>query len=179
MGPGLVVFFIGSITTTTILLLLQSIKGNSISFHACILDFCHTKNNKMQILIVDSSMQVMNRLEEMLSESGKMYTILKAVSSEAAGKLFKEINPEVVVMDIGLHGDNSCHLITEIKKVSPSTVVIVLSIHMDEQMQEQCKSIGVDFFLDKYNEFGQIPAIIDQMENKKKGRKMKRKLTSK
>ncbi len=129
----------------------------------------------MQILIVDSSVQVINRLEEMLSESGDIHVIYKAVSSEAAEKLFKEINPEVVVMDIGLHGDNSCHLITEIKKADPSTVVIVLSIHMDEQMHEQCKSIGVDFFLDKYNEFGKIPAIIDQVEDKKKRIKKKRK----
>lgn len=133
----------------------------------------------MRVLIVDSSVQIIKRLEEILSDTKKISTVCRSVSYEEAGELFKKIKQEVVIMDMGLHGNDAFDLINVIKKTNPSTVIIVLSIHMDARVEEQCNFLGVDFFLDKYNEFGKIPAIINLVANEIKQFKPKGKLPCK
>ena len=69
----------------------------------------------MKILIVDSSVQMIQRLEEILSEAAIDLTIYSTVSYEAAAKLFKENIPDIALLNISLHGTESFTLLKEIK----------------------------------------------------------------
>lgn len=122
----------------------------------------------MLVLIVDTSSQVMERLEEIISEAENVCAIYKAVSYEEAIKLFKKNKPDAVLLDSGLPGNKSVDLLREFKKINAAAVVIVLSIRMDDHTQEQCISLGADFFFDKYNEFEKIPGVINSIATGKK-----------
>ena len=87
----------------------------------------------------------------------------RASSYEEAKLLFKQNEPEVVVLDINFPGNKSYQLLKEIKETSPQTVVIVLSFRLDEHILQQCSSLGADFFFDKYYEFENVPVIINEM----------------
>ncbi len=108
-------------------------------------------------------MYIIERLEEILSETGITATILKADSFKKAQKLFYENRPGVVLLDIFLPGQKSFDLLKEIKKSGKQTSVIVLAIDMDKYVLDQCKLLGADFFFDKYNEFEKIPAVIESI----------------
>jgi DNA-binding NarL/FixJ family response regulator len=121
----------------------------------------------MRVLIADNSELIVQRLEELLSESTFILMIDRAFSYEEAQQLFNQNKPDVVVLDINLPGNTSYQLLKEIKEEVPQTVVIVMSIRLDEYILQQCRNLGADFFFDKYYEFQNIPVTINGMATKK------------
>lgn len=117
----------------------------------------------MEILIVDSSAQIIERLAEILSEVKNIKTIHRAVSYAQASAFFSAGMPDVVLLDIGLPDNKSVDLIKEIKAANAKTGVIVLSIHIDTLTKEKYTSAGADFFYDKYHEFEKIAGAIDMI----------------
>lgn len=112
----------------------------------------------MLVLIIDRSVQIIERLEEIIIELENITSVHRAVSYKEAKKLFKENKYDVVLLD--LQGNESIRIIKEIKKVAEETCVIVLSIHMDNYLQERCKSFGADFFFDKYYDFEKLSGLL-------------------
>ena len=123
---------------------------------------------QMKILIIDNSVEMIERLEEIISEAPVSAIIYGALSYEAALKSFKENMPEVVLLDISLSGNRAITILKEIKEIEPATTIIVLSINTDDKLKEQCRILSADFFLDKYYEFEKIPSIINDIPVKKR-----------
>jgi DNA-binding NarL/FixJ family response regulator len=122
----------------------------------------------MLVLIVDCSVQVINRLEEVLSEAKHIRAIHKAVSYEKAISFFKKSKPDIVLLDPDLPANKSVDLVSEIKKLNNVTAIIVLSIRTDDGTHEKFISLGADLFLDKYNDFEKLPEIVDAIGTSKK-----------
>lgn len=114
----------------------------------------------MRILIVDKSIHLLERLEEIFVETEDISLILKTVSYEKATVLFKENKPDVVLVDINPSRNEAFKLLKEIKGTGYKTSIIILSDNTDENIREQCKLQGADFFLDKYYEFEKISEIM-------------------
>jgi DNA-binding NarL/FixJ family response regulator len=121
----------------------------------------------MKILIIDNSLEMIGRLEEIISEVPVNSVVYGALSYDAALKSFKENMPEVVLLDISLPGNRAITILKEIKEIEPATTIIVLSINTDNKIKEQCRLLSADFFLDKYYEFEKIPSIINDIRLKK------------
>jgi len=62
--------------------------------------------------------------------------------------------------------EKSIKLLNNIKALNKAIPVIILSLNMNDDLYEQCKQLGSDFFLDKYYEFQEIPAIIKRIADK-------------
>lgn len=112
----------------------------------------------MKILIADSSISILDRLENLVLETFSNAAVLRAGSYKIAMMLFKEQLPEIVLLDVRL--PKSLSLLEEIKKRQSKTCVIVLSIQTDLKVHKQYSLRGADFFLDKYYEFEKISSII-------------------
>ncbi len=117
----------------------------------------------MEILIVDSSAQIIERLAELLSEVKIIKTIHRAVSYTQASALFNKIKPAVVLLDADLPANKSVDLLKEIKAANTETAVIVLSIHIDVLTKQKFTSAAADFFFDKYHEFEIIAYTINKI----------------
>ncbi len=122
----------------------------------------------MHVLIVDSSVEIIGRLEEILIEEKSIRMISSAISYEEATKSLKENKTDVVLLDCSLPGNGSLEILKEIKKPGSKTSVIVLSNQTNIYKQEQCKLMGVDFFFDKYYGFEKIPGAIKTIAAGKK-----------
>lgn len=112
------------------------------------------------VLVVDSSAMIIERWQNILTETKRIKTVYGAVSYKDASMLFKQKKPNVVLLDGGLSGTMSIDLLKEFKAPAENTTVIFLSNSEDKQQQEKCKSLGADFFFDKYNDFEIIPSIV-------------------
>jgi two-component system invasion response regulator UvrY len=115
----------------------------------------------MLVLIVDSSVHIINRLAEVLAEANYIRAIHKAVTYEEAISFCKQSKPDIVLLDNDLPANKSIDLISEIKKINDTTAIIIMSIRTDKNTREQFYSSGADFFLDKYHDFEKLPGIVD------------------
>ena len=120
----------------------------------------------MKVLIIDYSIRIVERLEEMLSGDKNITCIHKAVSYSQAINFYREARPDIVLLDICLPADNSFKILKEIKKTGSKTFVIILAIEKNTYVHEQCTALGADLFFDKYNEFEEIPGAVDSIINK-------------
>src|SRR5580693_534894 len=117
----------------------------------------------MRVLIVDSSIQIIERLVDILSDAGNITDIHVALSCEEARRLFKENKHDAVLLDIDMPGNESFRLLKEIKKNGRKICVVILSNHIDKYVQEECKSLGADFLFDKFYDFEKIRMAIDSI----------------
>ena len=79
----------------------------------------------MLVLIVDGSIQIIERIGEMISESNNATAINSAISYQEAITLFKKNKPSVVLLDGYLPQNLSLKLLREIKQTGYKTAVIV------------------------------------------------------
>lgn len=123
----------------------------------------------MQILIIDSYREIINRLKDLVQETAGVKDIFSATNYNDAVKLLRLENPGVVILDMNLPENHSIELLKEIKGSASGTHVIVLSIHVNDQLQSQCELLGADYFFDKYHDFEKIPEVIGSIAALKNG----------
>lgn len=114
----------------------------------------------MTILIVESSIQIINRLEGLVLEADNKLEIFKALIFTEALRMFETYKPNVVLLDMHLPKNKSFDLLKQMKINESKTYIIALSIHGNVNIREYCMRLGADCCLDKYNEFDKIPEII-------------------
>lgn len=118
------------------------------------------------LLIVDDNMNFVDRMISLLKESGFVKEIMVAGNYDEAGKVLIMENPEIVLLDINLPGKNGIEFLKLIRKNNISCEVIMITNHTDEYYRQQCQELGARHFLDKSNDFGLVPSIISQYENR-------------
>ncbi len=114
----------------------------------------------MKVLIADSSAQITESLKNIIATENNTVIIYGATSYETAIQLFKENKPAVVLLGMNLPGNGSMEILQAIKEMGHPTSIIILSIHINNTVIEQCKLLGATIFLDKFLEFEKIPGLI-------------------
>jgi DNA-binding NarL/FixJ family response regulator len=122
----------------------------------------------MQVLIVDSSVQIIERMQQLLTEMEHISTVFGAVAYRDGSEFFRATDPSVVLIDSRLHDNECVRLIREIKMAAAGTQVIVMMNGEDNQMQEKYRSSGADILFDKYHDFERIPEAINLIAAKKR-----------
>ena len=91
-----------------------------------------------------------------------------------------ESKPDVVILDIRLHGPNGIEVLKDIRNKKLPICVIMLTNYPYPQYRKKCEELGADYFFDKVTEIKDIPNVIkklarDKPENVKKSRENKEK----
>src|SRR5580692_6824174 len=107
----------------------------------------------MDLLIIDSSAEVMERLHELLSEEASFCTIHRAYSCEEAANVMRQINLAVILMDSTLYKCSQGGLLRKMIQERSSIAFIVLSNGGDDFLFSSSRRRGRDFLVDKYDEF--------------------------
>jgi YesN/AraC family two-component response regulator len=81
------------------------------------------------ILLVDDESDIREVLNLALSDLG--YTVYEAESGGQALRLFKDVQPAIVLTDIKMPGMDGIELLQKIKHENPETEVIMISGHGD------------------------------------------------
>ncbi len=122
----------------------------------------------MKILIVDSSTEIIQRLKELLQDIDEIVSIYSTTFSSKAATLFEDSKPDVVLLDLNLPGNQSIDFLKLINATPKSALVIGLFIHLDQLLQNQFNKIGIDYLIDKYDDFEKIPGIINSIVRSRK-----------
>ena len=117
-----------------------------------------------QVLIVDDSEQIRERLVTLLSESDQIRIVGQAGNSRQALEAMQRLSPDTIILDIRLPGGGSgIELLKQIKARHPKMKVIMLTNFDYAQYRRQCRQLGADYFLNKTLEFEKIiDTILDE-----------------
>ena len=101
-----------------------------------------------KILIVDDAMFMRNIIRKILKEDG--YTqVWEAQDGEHAMELFREISPDLVLLDITMPGISGIEVLEEIQREDPQSRIVMCSAVGQEQMIQQAVMLGAKDFIVK------------------------------
>lgn len=124
-----------------------------------------------QVLIVDDSEQIRERIVALLAESAQIRIVGQAGNGPDALLAIQRLKPDTVVLDIRLPGSSGIELLKEIRARYPEMKVIMLTNFDFAQYRQQCRQLGADHFLNKTLEFEKIvDAVMDDAEPRKGSR---------
>ncbi|MFB6129948.1 MAG: chemotaxis protein CheY [Salinigranum sp.] len=100
-----------------------------------------------RVLVVDDSAFMRNLLKQLLEDDHEV--IGEAENGVEAVELYRELDPDVVTMDVVMPIRNGIEATTEIKSMDPESVVIMCtSIGQEEKMREAVEA-GADGYITK------------------------------
>src|SRR3989337_2936148 len=86
-----------------------------------------------RLLLVDDHAVVRSGLRMLLSGHGEMEIVGEAETAEDALQKAGALNPDVILMDIGLPDKTGIEATRAIKSRSPDVKIVALTIHEDEE----------------------------------------------
>lgn len=107
------------------------------------------------MLVVDDSAAIRARLAAMLREVPGV-EVCEADGADEALDIARRRAPNVVLLDLHMPGKSGLAVLPELKAVSPSPVVIVLTTHPTEHHRRLCLGHGADYFFDKSADFAKL-----------------------
>jgi len=110
------------------------------------------------VIIVDDSSFMRKRIAQSIEKAG--FEIVGQASDGAEGfRLYKDVKPDFVVMDVTMRGTDGIEGATMIKEYDPDARIIFMSLMSDPAVKEKALALGAIGFIGK-DENEQLIALI-------------------
>jgi len=103
----------------------------------------------INIAIIEDHQVLVDALNYLIRSESDLNFVGGAGSLEEGRELIRQASPDVLLLDVGLPDGNGLDLITDVKKFSPETQVVVLTRYSDESTLMRAIDSGVSGFLPK------------------------------
>lgn len=117
----------------------------------------------MKVVIVDDSVLVQERLTIMFAGLNGVEVVGTAQDAPEGTSVIRELNPDVVILDIKMPVGSGIDVLRDIKESNPLIKVVILTNYPYEQYRRKCMDLGAEYFFDKSSEFERIPEILEQL----------------
>jgi DNA-binding NarL/FixJ family response regulator len=117
-------------------------------------------DNRTTILIVDDHALVREGLREILQRQGDMRVVGEAKDSGTTVAMAAKEQPDVVLLDIEIPGDEVTLTVSQIRNHSPGSRVIVLSMYEGPQLVQALLDVGIRGYLLKSIHWQELVAAI-------------------
>ena len=122
--------------------------------------------NKIQVLIADDHTVVRDGIEALLSTENNIEVIGSASDGAEAVRLAKELEPDVILLDLVMPRMDGVQAIGEIKKDNPEAKILVLTSYAEShQVYSAIKSGAMGYLLKDSSSDDLIKAIYDTNKN--------------
>ena len=119
----------------------------------------------LRILIVDDAVFMRMMLADFLVEND-CKVVGEADNAEEALRLYKELKPDMVTMDIVMPGDNGIRTIREIMKIDREAKILVISaLSREDDLVKEAVEAGAKGFVAKPFKPGTVMAEIKRILN--------------
>ena len=105
--------------------------------------------SSVRVLVVDDHAGVRNMICSLLSQESALNAVFQASNGEEAVTKADLLQPELVLLDIGLQGITGLEPARQIPRVSPQTKIIFLSQHDSLHMANEALKIGGHGYVSK------------------------------
>ena|ERR1700726_173676 len=101
----------------------------------------------LRILLVDDEKMVRSALQRLLSPHSEWKVVGEAADGLEAVSKARDLKPDVVIMDVTMPEMNGLEATPEIKKVTPSTEVLIFTQHDSNQIVREAQKAGASGYL--------------------------------
>lgn len=114
----------------------------------------------LRLLLVDDHELLRRGAAALLEEQSGWTIVGEASDGESAVRLAGEVQPDIVVMDVGMRDLNGFQATREILKTRPKTQVLIFTMHEGEHVVRETIAAGAQGYVHK-SDAGQhlIPAV--------------------
>lgn len=99
--------------------------------------------DKIKTLIADDEDIIRNGIKKMVNEHGGFCVIQEANNGKKALELIQDTRPDVALVDINMPYVNGLDFVRELKNISPSTVVVMITGYDDFEYAQKSINLGV------------------------------------
>jgi DNA-binding NarL/FixJ family response regulator len=117
-------------------------------------------NGKSRILIVDDHPIVRQGLAKLINRENDLVVCGQAEDAYSAMKAFRNLKPDMVIVDISLGDTSGIELIKDIKVTEPDVPVLVLSMHDETLYTERALRAGAKGYIMKHEGTEKLIAAI-------------------
>lgn len=105
----------------------------------------------VRILLVDDSQLMRRCLRTLLEQQGSWEICGEASNGQEAVEKAQQAAPDVIVLDFQMPKMNGLDAAREIRRRSPDVPILMVTLHMSPQLEDQAKKIGIRGACDKGN----------------------------
>ena len=111
---------------------------------------------KIRVILADDHRILREGLAHMMSTKGDIEVVAQAKNGRDAVKLARELNPDVVVMDVAMPDLNGVDATKQIMEESPKVKILALSMHSDMQFVSRMLAAGAAGYVLKDSAFDEL-----------------------
>jgi DNA-binding NarL/FixJ family response regulator len=119
----------------------------------------------LRVFLVEDSQSVRDRLNDFLSEPGKVELIGFAETEAEAVRVLRALPVDVAIVDLNLKEGSGIGVIETIRALhatAPPTI-IVLTNYAFPEFETACRERGADYFFDKATQFGAVKLLLQSI----------------
>jgi len=125
------------------------------------------QNQKLRILIADDHDLVRRGEKELLqTQAGWEVCAEAATGSDAVAKA-EELKPDIAILDISMPDLNGLDAAKRIRKTSPDTEILILSVHSPDELIPEILEAGVRGYILKADSGSDLIAAVEALANHK------------
>lgn len=102
-----------------------------------------------RVLIVDDHELMRHGLRDLVQTQSEWEVCGEASDENEGYKMFRELAPDLVIIDLVLQNSSGLDLIKRIKQINPAARTLVLSMHNEKLYAERALRAGADGFVNK------------------------------
>ena len=114
----------------------------------------------VQVLLVDDSVVLQERLVSIIRECEKVTGIRQALNIDEAKSILSNEKVDVLITDIKMPGGNGFELLSFIKQYYNDIKTIMITNYSYPQYRERADQMGAEYFLNKSDELDQLMPIL-------------------
>lgn len=114
------------------------------------------------ILIADDSDAIRLVLKDILS-IGKHNVVGEAVDGNESIKMFDQLNPDLMLLDLAMPKKDGLTVVREIISTHPNAKIILVTASDDQKVIGQCLASGAHAYLSKPFDFNNVLQLITQV----------------
>lgn len=114
-----------------------------------------------RILVADDQELVRRRVCSTLTARSDFEVCGEASNGKEAVEKFKELKPDLVILDITMPLMNGLEAARAIHSFSPNTPVVILSVHKSKQLIEEARRVGVRGYVTKEDAVQNLVHAVD------------------
>lgn len=125
--------------------------------------------DKTTIIVVDDSPFASKQIKDLVEENG--YEVIGyAKSGEDGIKMYEELHPDIVILDIIMPGIDGIETAEILEKSDPNVTILMLSSLCDAGTLEEVRAIGVKYLIPKPWEDDVLLATLELLKKQKEER---------
>ena len=104
--------------------------------------FLHDEDRAIRILVVDDNPSVRRYLRGVLEQQDSWQVCDEARNGQEAVDRFRDIRPDVIVLDFQMPEMNGLDAARIITKLSPEIPILIVTLYLSKQLADEARKVG-------------------------------------